>query len=123
MAEQKLSKIAARRRRHLRIRRKVVGTPEKPRLCVRHSLRHMYAQIIDDTSGRSLASVSSLSQEARKSGASSKNIPSARVIGEILAEKALAQGIEKVVFDRGGYLYHGRVKALADGAREKGLKF
>ena len=123
MGEQKLSKVAARRRRHLHIRRKVVGAPERPRLCVYRSLKHMYAQLIDDTSGRALASASTLSPEAKKSGASGNNVASARIVGGVLAEKALALGIERVVFDRGGYLYHGRVKALAEGAREKGLKF
>ena len=123
MAEPKLTKIAARRRRHLGIRRKVSGTPERPRLCVHRSLKHIYAQIIDDTNGRSLASLSTLSPEAKKSGGAGNSVASARIVGEILAGKALEQGIEKVVFDRGGYLYHGRVKALAEGAREKGLKF
>jgi large subunit ribosomal protein L18 len=122
MAENKLSKIAARRRRHLRIRNKITGTPGKPRLCVYRSLKHIYAQLIDDTNGHALVSVSSLSPDARKSGASSKNIASARILGGVLAEKAAALGIEKAVFDRGGYLYHGRVKAVAEGAREKGLK-
>jgi large subunit ribosomal protein L18 len=122
MAENKLSKIDARRRRHLRIRRKIVGTPEKPRLSVYRSLRHMYAQLIDDTSGRALVSVSTLSPDAKKNGASGKNIASARALGGILAKRAAACGIEKAVFDRGGYIYHGRVKALAEGAREEGLK-
>jgi len=123
MAELKLDKVAARRRRHQRIRQKVVGTSERPRLCVYRSLKHMYAQVVDDTTGRILMSASSRSQEARESGASGGNIASARIIGQLLAEKAKAAGIEHVVFDRGGYLYHGRVKALAEGAREKGLKF
>ena len=123
MAERKLTKTAARKRRHLSIRNKVSGTPDKPRLCVRRSLKHIYAQVIDDTSGRSLASISSRSPEAKKSGAAGKNAAAAKIIGEMIAEKAVAQGIGKVVFDRAGYLYHGRVKALAEGAREKGLKF
>ncbi len=123
MGEQKLNKIAARRRRHRRIRQKVVGSPERPRLCVYRSLKHIYAQLVDDTSGHVLASVSTLSPEAKKSGASGKNAASARIVGAMLTEKATALGIEKVVFDRGGYLYHGRVKALAEGAREKGLEF
>ena len=122
MAEIKLTKTAARRRRHLRIRRRIVGTPEKPRLCVARSLRHMYAQLIDDTEGRVLLSVSTLSPDAKNGGASGKNTASARILGGVLAEKAAALGIEKAVFDRGGYLYHGRVKALAEGAREKGLR-
>ncbi len=123
MAERKLTKNAARKKRHLSIRHKVSGTPDKPRLCVRRSLKHIYAQVIDDTSGRSLASISSRSPEAKKSGGAGKNAAAAKVIGQMIAEKAVAQGIEKVVFDRAGYLYHGRVKAVAEGAREKGLKF
>ena len=123
MAERKLSKAAARKKRHLSIRRKVSGTPDRPRLCVRRSLKHIYAQVVDDTSGRSLASISSRSPEAKKSGAAGKNTAAAKIIGEMIAEKAVAQGIKEVVFDRAGYLYHGRVKALAEGARAKGLKF
>jgi large subunit ribosomal protein L18 len=105
----------------MRIRRKIAGTPEKPRLCVSRSLRHIYAQLIDDTDGRALVSVSTLSPSARKSGAAGKNVSSARILGGVLAEKAVALGIKNAVFDRGGYRYHGRVKALAEGAREKGL--
>ena len=123
MAELKLTKAAARRRRHLSIRRKVSGTPERPRLCVHRSLKHIYAQVIDDTSGRSLASASSRVPEAKKGGAAGNSTASAKIVGEMLAEKAVAKGVEQVVFDRAGYLYHGRVKALAEGAREKGLKF
>ncbi len=123
MAELKLDKVAARSRRHLRIRQRVVGTPDRPRLCVYRSLKHIYAQLIDDTAGHVRVSASSLSTEAKDKGASGNNVASARIVGQILAEKAVAAGIEKVVFDRSGYLYHGRVKALADGAREKGLKF
>ncbi len=123
MAERKLSKTAARKRRHLSIRHKVSGTPDRPRLCVRRSLKHIYAQVVDDTSGCSLASISSRSPEAQKSGAAGKNAAAAKVVGQMIAEKAVAKGIKEVVFDRAGYLYHGRVKALAEGAREKGLKF
>lgn len=123
MAEFKVDKVAARHRRHLRIRQKMVGTPEKPRLCVYRSLKHIYAQVVDDTSGRVLTSASSLSQEARQGGVKGGNVPSAKIVGQLIAEKAKAAGIERVVFDRGGYLYHGRVKALAEAAREKGLKF
>jgi large subunit ribosomal protein L18 len=100
-----------------------VGTAERPRLCVYRSLKHMYAQLIDDTKGHILASASSLSEDARKSGVKGKNTSSARIVGQVLAERALVIGVKSVVFDRGGYLYHGRVKALADGAREKGLQF
>lgn len=123
MGELKLDKTDARRRRHLRVRRKVTGVPDRPRLCVYRSLKHIYAQLVDDTSGRVLVSASSLSPEAKKNGASGKNVVAARVVGQVLAEKAKTAGIERIVFDRGGYLYHGRVKALAEGAREKGLKF
>ncbi len=123
MAELRLDKVAARTRRHLRIRQRVVGTPERPRLCVYRSLKYIYAQLIDDTAGRVLVAASSLSQEAKSRGAAGNNVASAQIVGQMLAEKAVAAGIEKVVFDRGGYLYHGRVKALAEGAREKGLKF
>jgi len=123
MAELKLTKADARRRRRLSIRKKISGTPERPRLCAHRSIKHIYAQIIDDTTGRALASISSLSPEAKKSGASGNNVASARIVGEVLAEKASGLGIESVVFDRGGFLFHGRIKALADGARAKGLKF
>ena len=123
MAERKLTKTGARQRRRLGIRRRISGTPERPRLCVRRSLKHIYAQLIDDTNGRLLTSISSLSPEAKKGVVAGINAASARIVGQLLAEKAVAKGIEKVVFDRGGYLYHGRVKALAEGAREKGLKF
>jgi len=90
---------------------------------VHRTLKHIYAQIVDDTNGRMLVTVSSLSPDAKKGGATGKSITSARVVGQVVAEKARAAGIEQVVFDRSGYLYHGRVKALAEGAREKGLKF
>ena len=123
MADGKQKKIAARRKRHRSIRLKVSGTPEKPRLCVHRSHKHIYAQIVDDSVGRSLASISTLSPEAKEGGAAGNNTASAKIVGEMLAEKAIAQGIESVVFDRGGFLFHGKVKALADGAREKGLKF
>jgi large subunit ribosomal protein L18 len=123
MADSTSKRVAARSKRHRSIRLKVSGTPERPRLCVHRSHRYIYAQIIDDSAGRSLASISSLSPEAKKGGAVGNNKASAKIIGEMLAEKAIAQGIESVVFDRGGFLYHGKVKALAEGAREKGLKF
>ena len=123
MAERKLTNTGARQRRRLGIRRRISGTPERPRLCVRRSLKHIYAQLIDDANGRLLTSISSLSPEAKKGVVAGSNAASARIVGQLLAEKAVAKGIEKVVFDRAGYLYHGRVKALAEGAREKGLKF
>ncbi len=105
--------------RHLRVRKKVKGIPEQPRLCVFRSLKAIYAQVIDDSQGCTLASASSL--EGAK-GSGSKTSTSATV-GKLVAERALAQGITQVVFDRGGYKYHGRVKALAEAAREGGLKF
>ncbi len=115
----------ARTRRHERIRKKVVGTTERPRLSVYRSLSHMYAQIIDDFKGSTIAAASSLDKELKgkdkKSGEG--NIGVAKQVGELIAKKALKKGIKRVVFDRGGYLYHGRVKALADAARETGLEF
>lgn len=102
---------------------KVEGTPERPRLCVYRSLGHIYAQVIDDRSGRTLVSASSLDKEIRKTLKGGGNIASAKVVGKVIAERAKAAGVAKVVFDRGGYKYHGRVKALADAAREAGLQF
>ncbi|MGQ9823519.1 MAG: 50S ribosomal protein L18 [Desulfotomaculales bacterium] len=112
-----------RRKRHLRVRKKVVGVPERPRLNVFRSLKHIYAQIIDDTRGVTLASASSLSPELRGTLAKGKNKEAAAAVGKLIAEKALQRGIKKVVFDRAGYLYHGRVKVLAEAAREGGLEF
>ncbi len=108
-----------RRVRHLRVRKKVRGDSDRPRLCVFRSLRHIYAQLIDDTTGRTLAASSSLEAGA---GASPKSMAS-QSVGKLIAERALAQGVDQVVFDRGGYKYHGRVKALAEASREGGLKF
>ena len=108
-----------RRRIHSRIREKLTGTSERPRLNVYRSLNHIYAQVIDDQKGETLASASSLGLKLKSGG----NVAAAKEIGKALAEKAVAQGIKQVVFDRGGYLYHGRVKALADAAREAGLEF
>jgi large subunit ribosomal protein L18 len=114
----------ARIRRHRRVRRKVSGTEVRPRLCVFRSLKHIYAQLIDDRSGKCLFTVSSLSPEVKEQLAGAKGKTAVgTVVGKVVAEKAKASGIEAVAFDRGGYLYHGRVKALADGAREAGLKF
>lgn len=115
---------AARERRHRRVRRRVSGTPERPRLNVFRSAMHIYAQIIDDARGHTLASASTLDPEVKAQLSNGlKKVDEARIVGRILAQRALAQGIKKVVFDRGGYKYHGRVKALADGAREGGLEF
>lgn len=141
MKKMKNEKERSRRRRHLSIRRKVVGTPEHPRVCVFRSNTHIYAQIVDDTRGITLAAVSSLklgpvsapSGEAggeKKKGKGKKAAPpagrqvaTAREVGRMLAEAAKAKGIKRVKFDRGGYIYHGRVAALADGARANGLEF
>lgn len=114
------SRNELRKRRHVRVRQKVHGTADRPRLNVFRSLRHIYAQLIDDHNGETLVSASSLDLESN--GDLSKGDVAKRV-GELVAERAKKQGIEAVVFDRGGYRYHGRIKALADAAREGGLKF
>ncbi|MEA3375474.1 MAG: 50S ribosomal protein L18 [Chloroflexota bacterium] len=114
---------AARRRRHRRIRKNVFGTQERPRLNVFRSLRHIYAQVIDDLEGETLLSASTIDPEVRSQLDGLSKTEQARVVGEVVAERALDEGIETVVFDRGGYKYHGRVKALAEAAREKGLRF
>ena len=101
----------------------MAGTPERPRLCVYRSLGHIYAQVIDDHSGRTLVSASSLDKETRAQIKGGGNVAAAKVVGKAIAERALAAGIQQVVFDRGGYKYHGRVEALANAAREAGLKF
>lgn len=119
----KLSRDAHRMRIHQRVRTRVVGTPERPRLCVFRSLGHIYAQVIDDRAGCTLASASSLDADVRKQLKGGGNLAAAKVIGKAIAERARATRIEQVVFDRGGYKYHGRVKALAEAAREAGLKF
>ena len=113
-----------RRVRQARVRKKVSGTPERPRLSVFRSLKHIYAQVIDDTTGRTIAAASS--QEALKAGAEAASGTKTEVsaaVGKVLADRALAAGVTRVVFDRGGCKYHGRVKALADGSREGGLQF
>ncbi len=112
-----------RKRRHLRVRKKVTGTPAKPRLNVFKSAKHIYAQIIDDFSGNTLISASSIDRELRGKLNEGGNIESAKVVGALVAKRAVDKGVKKVVFDRGGYLYHGRLKALADAAREGGLEF
>jgi large subunit ribosomal protein L18 len=108
---------------HDRVRTKVSGTTERPRLCVYRSLGHIYAQVIDDRTGTTLVSASSVDGETKKNLKGGGNIAAAKVIGKAVAERAKAAGVQKVVFDRGGYKYHGRVKALADAAREAGLQF
>jgi len=118
-----ISRNENRKRRHWRVRKKVCGTGERPRLNVFRSKRHIYAQIIDDVDGHTLAAASSLDPALRASLSSGGNREAARKVGELIAERALDRGITKVIFDRGGYLYHGRVRELADAAREKGLIF
>lgn len=113
----------ARIRRHERVRRHVSGTPDRPRLSVFRSLGHIYAQVIDDRSGRTLAAASSLEPELKSWVSEENKVQIAKIVGQKVAERARAKGIDQVVFDRGGYLYHGRVKALAEGAREAGLQF
>ena len=112
----------ARRRRHFRVRKKVVGTAARPRLVVSRSSRHLVAQVIDDALGQTLASASTMEADLRKDSASDKSAK-ARVVGELIAKRAAEKGISTVVFDRGGSKYHGRIAALADSARENGLDF
>ena len=119
----KLSRQAHRERIHLRMRKKLAGTSERPRLCVRRSLHHLYAMLVDDVRGHTLASVSTLEKSVAGELSSKTNVEAAKAVGTAIAAKAKATGISDVVFDRGGYKYHGRVQALADAAREAGLKF
>ncbi|MBE3563257.1 50S ribosomal protein L18 [Hydrogenibacillus sp. N12] len=121
----KPSRNERRKIRHYRIRRKVFGTPERPRLSVFRSNKHIYAQIIDDTRGVTLASASTLDPELREAlkAIGTGNVQAAAKVGELIAKRAKAKGIDKVVFDRGGYRYHGRVAALAEAARQGGLDF
>jgi large subunit ribosomal protein L18 len=119
----RISRSAHRQRIHRRVRQKVSGTPERPRLAVYRSLNHIYAQVIDDGTGKTLVSASSIDKETRKQTKGGGNVATAKVIGKVIAERAKAAGISQVVFDRGGYKYHGRVEALANAAREAGLKF
>lgn len=116
-------KNAVRQVRHFRVRKRLQGTPERPRLNVYRSSNHIYTQIIDDVTGMTLASASTLSPELVEIRTSGGNVEAAKRVGELIARKALAGGITKVVFDRGGYLYHGRIAALAGAAREAGLEF
>jgi large subunit ribosomal protein L18 len=113
----------ARQRRHTRVRKKLSGTAAKPRLCVFRSLSHIYAQVIDDSIGQTLASASDLDPEVKDKVAGKKKVGSAELVGSLAAQRALGKGIKQVVFDRGGYQYHGRVKALAEAARKAGLEF
>lgn len=113
----------SREKRHTRVRGRVSGSSERPRLNVFRSARHIYAQVIDDTVGYTLAAASTLDAELRDSLKELKKVDEAKQVGRLVAERAKAKGVEKVVFDRGGWLYHGRVRSLAEGAREGGLDF
>lgn len=113
----------ARYRRHHRVRQKISGTGTKPRLCVFRSLNHIYAQVIDDSQGQTLAAASTLDAEMKTGTNGKSKTGRAEIVGQLLAKRALDKGIKEVAFDRGGYKYHGRVKALADAARNGGLKF
>ncbi len=117
------SRAELRRVRHKRIRKHITGTAERPRLCVFRSSRHIYAQIIDDQNGHTLVSASTLEEQLRDQVKGLKKTEQAAAVGRLIAERALEKGIKTVVFDRGGYKYHGRVKALADASREAGLEF
>jgi large subunit ribosomal protein L18 len=119
----RLSREAHRQRVHVRMRKRIAGTTERPRLCVHRSSRHIRAQVIDDSSARTIVSASSLDKDVRAQIKGGGNIAASKVVGKIIADRARAKGIENVVFDRGGYQYHGRVQALAEAAREAGLKF
>ena len=117
----KIDKSINRKARHERVRKKISGTPNKPRLCVYRSGHHIYAQIIDDSIGHTLVSASTIDKSANLT--STHNKEAAKYVGEAIAKRALEKGIDEVVFDRGGYIYHGRIKELAESAREAGLKF
>jgi len=119
----KIRERKGRQRRHARIRAKVEGTDSKPRLCVFRSLTHIYAQVIDDSKGNTLASASTLDPEIKGETDGKAKSAQAELVGSLVAKRALTKGINQVVFDRGGYKYHGRVKALAEAARQAGLKF
>lgn len=116
-------RIVGRERRKLRIRRKISGTAEQPRLSVFRSAKHIYAQVVDDHAGSTLAHASTLSRDVRGEVGEATKLDAAKKVGQAIAKLLLSKGISKVVFDRNGYLYHGRIRALADGAREAGLKF
>ena len=117
------AKRLARQRRHARVRRHVSGTSDRPRLCVFRSLKHIRAQVIDDTSGHTLVAASTLDSGVRSQIDGKDKSAQAAVVGEVIAQRALESGITRIVFDRGGYKYHGRVKSLADAARKAGLEF
>lgn len=113
----------ARLTRKKRIRKKLLGTGNRPRLCVFRSAKHIYAQVIDDSLGQTLAAASSLEKTVRENSESKNKLSAANTVGKIIGQRALEKGVKKIVFDRNGFLYHGRIKAVSDGAREVGLKF
>ena len=113
----------ARLKRKKRIRRKLVGTANRPRLCVFRSARHIYAQVIDDSLGQTLAAASSMEKDVRGNPESKNKVTAANNVGKIIGQRAIEKGLKKVVFDRNGFLYHGRIKAVSEGAREAGLEF
>ena len=119
----KADKNISRKKRHLRVRKNISGTATKPRLNVFRSLNHMYAQVIDDVNGVTLAAASTLDKEVKEAVKYGGNIEASKAVGAVIAKRAIEKGIKQVVFDRGGYLYHGRVAALAEAAREAGLEF
>ena len=119
----KPSRAAARNKRHYRLRNNISGTAQRPRLAVFRSNMHIYAQIIDDTQGNTLVASSTLEADVKSKVEHTNDIEAAKVVGESIAKKALDKGIDTVVFDRGGFVYHGKIQALADAAREAGLKF
>ena len=117
-------RLVGRARRRRRVRKRVSGVPDRPRLCVFRSNRHIYAQLVDDVTGKTLVSASTLSPEVRElKGEDLRGMKVSRQVGKLLAQRAVEKGLDKVAFDRAGYLYHGRVKALAEGSRDGGLKF
>ena len=119
----KESRAKIREKKHYRMRNRFAGTTERPRLAVFRSNNHMYAQIIDDTVGKTLVSASTMDKEVKAAISKTNDIEAAKTVGTFIGQRALANGIDTVVFDRGGYIYHGRVEALADAARENGLEF
>ena len=123
MVSRQNPRVAARLKRKMRVRKKINGSSERPRLCVFRSSKHIYAQIIDDTKGATLVAASTLAPEYKQMEAAKGKIGNAQKVGALLAQRAKAKGISKVVFDRNGYIYHGRIRALADAAREAGLDF
>lgn len=119
----KVSRAQVRQKKHRRLRNHIVGTAQRPRLCVFRSNNHMYAQIIDDTVGKTLVSASTNEPEAKKALEKTNNVEAAAYVGKVIAERAIEKGIKEVVYDRGGFIYQGKVQALADAAREAGLEF